>query len=455
MTDNNNSAHESAADTTDQTIADALNEHAVPLRTVDPLADLDDLTPLSNVLADNRIVGLGEATHGSREFFQLKHRLLRYLVTEFDVRVFGLEANFSETLALDDYVVWGNGDPKDALDGIYFWTWNVDAMLEMVEWLRAFNADRPVDDRVRFYGFDAQYNQGAVDELAEFFEQTDTEIPSTVRNVLTTVADAGTPPHRDAHREARVEAADTVVPELREHLQEKRETLVAESSESAWELALQHVSVIEQANEYKRAIHDRQEDNVDEDTATKRCLRIRDRAMADNIDWILEYENADCMVIWGHDAHINRVEQTSRQTGVTATSVGGHLAARHGSDYYALGFSFGQGSFQAMSEVPDAKNTEQTYSLQEQTVDRPLPNTMEATLAELNSPLAVIDIESVKEDDRVANWLADPRGHFSVGSTYDLENREEYVTEYVYAVAFDGICHVQETTHTRLIEEDS
>ncbi|WP_227354082.1 erythromycin esterase family protein [Haladaptatus salinisoli] len=436
----------------DRTVVDALDDHAIPLDAVDPTADFDDLAPLSDVLADDRIVGLGEATHGTREFFRLKHRLLRYLVTEHDVRVFGLEANFSETLALDDYVVYGEGDPRSALDGIYFWTWNVDSILEMVDWLRSFNADRPVDDRVRFYGFDAQYSHGAVDELVEFFESADAEYLSTVRDDLNAADDEGTPPHQDEARKAHFEAAERVIPKLRDRLHENREFYVERRSESAWELALQHVRIVEQACEHKRAVHDRQEGTVDEDTATERCLRIRDRAMADNVDWILAHENADRMVIWAHDAHLNRVEQTVRKTGVSATSLGGHLAARHGDDYYALGFSFGRGSFQAISEVPDAEGDEPAYSLRERTVESPLPDTIDATLADLGHPLAIVDIESAMEDDRAAEWLADPQRHFSVGATYDPENPEEYLTEYVYAEAFDGVCYVDETTRARPVE---
>lgn len=456
MTDDTSSkdGRTDTSNTVDQPIVDSLDHHTVPLDTVDPMADLTDLAPVHDILADTRIVGLGEATHGSRELFRLKHRLVRYLVSELGVRVFGLEANFSEALALNDYVVHDIGDPKDALEDIYFWTWNVESVLEMVEWFRTFNATRSVDDRVRFYGFDAQYSQGAVDELVEFFETVDAAFLRTVRDDLDIIADAGTPPHQDDDREARSETSERVVPELWDQLRENRERYVEKTSKAAWKLARQHVRIVKQASEHKRAMHDRQEGTVDEDTAVERCLRIRDRAMADNVDWILEYENADRMVIWAHDAHINRVEQTSRKTGATATSLGGHLDARHGDYYYTLGFSFGHGSFQAISETPNTEGNGQTYSLQEQTIDAPLPDTIDATLAALDYPLVIVDIRTASDDDMIAEWLTDPQRHFSVGATYDPENPEEYVTEYVYAEAFDGICYLDETTRARPIERE-
>ncbi len=438
----------STESTADRTVLDGLAEHTIPLATTNPTADLGDLEALRDGFADARILGLGEATHGTREFFRLKHRFLRYLVTELDVRVFALEANFSETLALDEYVVHGAGDPREALDGIYFWTWKVESVLELVEWLRAFNADRPLADRVRFYGFDAQYSQGAVAELIEYIEAVDAQFLTTVRDDLETVNDEGVPPHQDDDREVRFEAASRVVPTLRTHLHEKRDAYFAERSESAWELALQHVRIIEQAAEFKRAIHDAQSP-PDEDGITERTLRVRDGAMADNVDWILTHENPDQMVIWGHDAHVNRVEQTSRQTGVSATSLGGHLADRYGDDYYALGFSFGTGNFHAISENPQTEGEDASYSLREQTLHSPISGTIDATLTELDDSIVVVDVRAARDDERVVEWLANAHEHFSVGATYDPENPTEYITEYVYGDAFDAVCYVHETTASR------
>ena len=458
MTDDASSTSEittdpEASSTADPMIVDALADYTIPLSTVDPLAEYGDLAPLSDILSDTRIVGLGEATHGSREFFQLKHRLLRYLVSELDVSVFGLEANFSETLALNEYVVHGDGDPKDALENLYFWTWSVESVLELIDWLRAYNADRPVADRVRFYGFDAQYTAGAVDALVEYFERVDGELRSTVCTDLDRVGDDGTAPHQDDDLDLRLAAAGRVIPTLRDRLHENRDRYVEASSESGWALARQHVRVIEQATEYKRVLYDLDESTLDEEIAMERCLRIRDRAMADNVDWILGYENADCMAIWAHDAHVNRVAQTSRHTGATATSLGGHLAARHGDDYYAMGFSFGHGSFQAISEVPDSED-DPTYSLRKQTVDSPPPDTIDSTLAALDHPVAIVYIASAKNDSLLSDWLAEPRRHRSIGATYDPECPEAYLTEYVYSVAFDGVCYVDQTSPARPLDSE-
>lgn len=159
----------------DDGLVGRLEDHVVPVERTASGGGMEDLKPLADVFADRRVVGFGEATHGTKEFFQLKHRLVRFLVTELDFRLFGLEANFSETLAIDDYVVSGEGDPEAALDGIYFWTWNTEEMLALIEWLRRYNEGQPLAEKVRFYGFDCQYTRGPARALGTFFERVDAD----------------------------------------------------------------------------------------------------------------------------------------------------------------------------------------------------------------------------------------------------------------------------------------
>lgn len=92
-------------------IARWLTGHARPLGTLTPGAPHDDLEPLGDALRDVRIVGLGESTHGTREFFRLKHRIAEFLVREAGFTTLALEAGASATRALDTYVRHGTGDP--------------------------------------------------------------------------------------------------------------------------------------------------------------------------------------------------------------------------------------------------------------------------------------------------------------------------------------------------------
>ena len=418
----------------------ALADHATELHGTDPRLPTDDLAALRHRLADARFVGLGEATHGTREFFQLKHRFVRFLVEDLDCRAFALEANFSETLALDEYVVDGTGDPREALDGVYFWTWNVESVLALVEWLREFNADRPLADRVRFFGVDAQYTQGAVAALREFFGEVAPSVLDAVGDDLDTVADDGIPPQQDDAVADRIAAADRIIPELRGRLTQNGDVYADATSEDRVALARRHLRVLEQATERKR---DFPEDPREADTLAH--TQIRDEAMAENAEWVREFTGTDTLPVWAHDAHVAR---TGLQYGERVPSMGQHLAVRHGDGYWALGFAFARGGFQAIDVAPDTDN-----ELTEHVLGAPLERTIEAALDDaLDSP-AVLDLRAARDTDRLADWLAH-RQHFATGATFDPSGdpTAELLT-YDYGAAFDGLCWVPETTRARPLED--
>lgn len=141
--------------------------------------------PLKSIIGDARIVALGEATHGTREFFQMKHRLLQFLVQELGFTVFALEANGPEADLLNEYVQTGKGDPAQLLAGLYYWTWDTQEVLDMIRWMRAYNESRgcalcvsPYPRRgsappVSFCGFDMQIPRMAVDNVIQYVRKVD------------------------------------------------------------------------------------------------------------------------------------------------------------------------------------------------------------------------------------------------------------------------------------------
>jgi erythromycin esterase-like protein len=135
--------------------------------------DLSDLKPMKAIVGDARIVGLGEVTHGTREQFQMKHRLLQFLATEMGFTIFSIEASTPEAYRLNEYVLGGEGDPKSLIAGMYFWTWNTEEVLAMVEWMRDFNASG--GGPIQFTGFDMQTPDVAADVVVDFLAGFDPE----------------------------------------------------------------------------------------------------------------------------------------------------------------------------------------------------------------------------------------------------------------------------------------
>src|SRR5215813_99081 len=147
---------------------DWIRAGAIPITTVKAGNGFSDLEPLRQLIGGARIVSLGEATHGTREFFQLKHRLLEFCVAELGFTIFGIEASYPECLRVNDYVLRGTGNPAEALAGTRFWTWDTEEVLALIEWMRGWNATHA--RQVKFYGFDMQFPTeaalGVLDYLA-------------------------------------------------------------------------------------------------------------------------------------------------------------------------------------------------------------------------------------------------------------------------------------------------
>lgn len=166
-----------------------LAEHAAPLSTVEAGHGFDDMQPLKAMVGDARVVALGEGTHGTREYFQAKHRLLEFLATEMGFRLFSIEANMPEAYALNDYVQGAPGDVEKLIGGMYFWTWNTEEVRDMVEWMRAFNARRPADTPpLQFTGFDMQTRTVSLQILKDFLQAHDADMLTRLQPSLDLLA---------------------------------------------------------------------------------------------------------------------------------------------------------------------------------------------------------------------------------------------------------------------------
>lgn len=133
-----------------------VKRHAIPIKTAQAGSGFEDMMPLKAMIGDARIVSLGEPTHGTREAFQFKHRMLEFLVEHMGFTIFSIEANMPEACALTKYIQTGEGDPRELISGMYFWTWNTDEVFQMVEWMRAWNAAHKDRTPLQFTGFDMQ-----------------------------------------------------------------------------------------------------------------------------------------------------------------------------------------------------------------------------------------------------------------------------------------------------------
>jgi erythromycin esterase len=191
------------------------------------------------MIGNARVVALGEATHGTHEFFQLKHRMLEFLVSEMNFNVFAIEANMPEGFDLNEYVLNGKGDPERLLSGLYFWTWDTEEVLRLIRWMRQYNADERHQRKVKFYGFDMQAPVRPVKVALAYLRRIDESESRRLGAILAVAANPFTASTYDTLPEARrgeiAAAAHALVAALDQH-----------PGGLEWRIARQHARIAEQ-----------------------------------------------------------------------------------------------------------------------------------------------------------------------------------------------------------------
>lgn len=138
-------------------VSSELNKIIKPLGS-NPLTLTDEELKVFDEYKDVKVIGLGEATHGTKEFFQIKQRLFQYFVKNFGHRVFAFEMDYGESLIIDDYIQTGKGDlTKIMKDEMHFFTWRTTEVRDLIEWMKNYNIGKTDDQRLHLYGVDCQY----------------------------------------------------------------------------------------------------------------------------------------------------------------------------------------------------------------------------------------------------------------------------------------------------------
>ncbi|MEM4781447.1 MAG: erythromycin esterase family protein [Halalkalicoccus sp.] len=429
-----------------------LAEHTSGLSTSDPETDPSDLRPLRDALANARVVGLGEATHGTREFCELRHRVVRLLVENLDYRLFGLEAGFTETLAIDNYVVRGEGDPREALAGLDLWPWNTEEMLALVEWLREFNADRPLDDRVRFYGFDAQFVEKPVVAVREYLSAVDPDGLAEIADDICSLESKDVRGERYAVAKEHVDAAEATVAALTDRFERREDEYVDTTSRNAYDLARRQLRTIEQATEFARASHEHDE--------PRGAVSLRDEYMVENVAWILNHEDRDRIVLWAHNGHLMKTG-TDGGPWEEFTPMGSHLAERFGEDYHVIGTDFNRGSFLATPDPVDVEDPEprpftvgrfheeEPYDGEPWAPDRPL----NGALTGLDPDPLYLDVAAAADDPGLGDWLACRHPVRDIGNAFWDESF--HLGGFRLPVELDGLLFVETSTPTRLLDGEA
>ena len=418
-----------------------LRDHAIPLATTDATDDFADLQPLKALIGNARIVSLGEQTHGTHEFFTTKHRLVRFLVREMGFTTFAMEANLPEADRVDAYLQTGNGNPAHLLAGLYFWTWNTQEVRDMLQWLRAANAEAGSALPIRFRGFDCQFIGGAIEAVVTYLRVVDPDHAAAVQL-------------RYALHDARPWAGDPVallqtespeaqiayqgsVQAIYDDLLTARDPYRSRSAPEAYTAALQAARVVVQAVEIALA-------------PGTTGAAIRDRSLAENVGWLLDQAGPGAkMIVWAHNGHIGTTPYGNNAPPVPPIKgMGMYLRERYGNALWTCGFAGAMGTFNAYTQHDPTLLIAGPMATHPLTA--PPDDSYEAALQQTGIARLIVDLRPAASAAE-AKWLAGPHPFRLIGALYADDHPEDFWYATRLPETFDTVIYLRDTTPSLLL----
>jgi erythromycin esterase-like protein len=404
---------------------DAVRSLATPLRSP---ADLD---PLLERIGDARIVAIGEASHGTHEYYAWRAGLTRRLIEERGFSFVAVEGDWPDCYRVNRSVKLREGadeDPRDALDAFArwpTWMWANDDVVEFCRWLRGFNAGRPDEQRVGFYGLDVYSLWDSMHELIGWLREHEPEHVDQAIQALRCFEPFGEDgaEYAFASRFGPSSCEQAVVDLLHELMRERGTKQFAGDPEGRFS-AEQNAAVVAEAERYYRAMVQ----------SSSESWNVRDVHMVDTLDRLLG-QAGEKAVLWEHNTHIGDARATD-MAAAGMVNVGQLLRERHGrQDVVLVGFGGYRGAVIAGDEwgaqmrrmpVPAARN-----------------GSLEAFLQDILGEDALI---VVPHGDR-PQWLDRRLDHRAIGVVYRPE-RERW-GNYVPTVVgrrYDAFLYLENTS---------
>jgi erythromycin esterase len=421
-----------------------LHSNAKRLRTLDPADDdFSDLEPLRDIIGNARVVSIGESTHRVHEFYQLRHRMIRFLVSELGFTAHVMESGFPEGLAVDNFVVHGVGDLDSLLyKGITYHMGKCDEMRDQLRWMRAYNATH--ERKVRFYGMDVPGSSAtvvpAVEAALAFLDEVDPAYAEAVRTRLLPLFD-----YLPTDRSGLAWAAPAIqaylgldaahryeltarIGELTERLQAMRVVYGsrAGSAERA-EVAFRCAATGRHLDAFLANVSAGAE-------RTYEGANLRDIAMAENVEWILGRE--DRIVVTAANGHVQRWPyRVPPYVPNELTMLGEHLAASIGERMVVIATTFGGGSLWVHRSIPGGAPGHTESSVED--VGRlNEAGSLDALLTEAEIPLFMVSLRDLPAKGPVADRFA------RTDSILTGPHRQPVDP----LVAFDAVVHIDQVT---------
>lgn len=388
----------------------------------------DYVTPISSISIPNDavIIGIGEATHGNKEFVQIRQAVLEKLVQNYGYKVVALEGDFGGCQVVNEYILNGNGTAEDAVNQIGFAIYKTQEMVDLVEWIYNYNMSVPENEKIHFYGFDMQRYDNNKKGMLTYIQKVDSEKYEVYKTVLADLNDETV----FNQPKDKVVIGLEAIEDIMEEMNKNKEQYISQSSEVEFDLAYEYANCIKQ-NATLRGV-------------AKNYSTIRDKFMAEKVQWILSYEEKfgnDKIFIMGHNGHIEKSSASPMYK-----SMGNILEEVFKEQYYAIGTEFYESTFNCR----DSKTGERKefYLKNDKT------NKLITLFNEAEIDIGFIDFDEVMNNHEYNELLTSKCKMSNIGdkfSKFYKISTKFYILKMVPSKAYDGLIFVRKATPTTML----
>jgi len=367
-----------------------------------------------NKFANAKIYGFGEASHNTKEFFDLKAKFFKYLVKSQGVKIFIMEESYQAESGINEWISGGKGDVKTIAENFNIGFWYTKEIVNLLKWMRDYNIEKPKEEQIRFYGMDIQIGKKINQEIRDFFSAN----KITIDKKLLAVADSC------ANKRINFSKKDSwwqiQIPKLNKL---KQQILNLKIDGKEYKSLIRSIDYLIKYAEYASHIKDEY----------PKSTEFRDLKMFENVKWIVEHESKNGKAfIWAHNEHINKREMY--YTGSNIINLGRHLKDHYKESYYSVGFDFGKGKIRGFVVDKKKGNHWKTYH-----IEKPFRKTYANTLMSVNKNIYFIEFKSTSK------FFNKKSKHLLIaGGGYQPKTLHKILVNKIYAETYDGLIFVKE-----------
>ncbi len=399
----------------------------------EPLLNFDhpDFAALFDRYADAKVILLGEASHGTSEFYKARAAISQRLIERHGFNIVAVEADWPDAATIDRYVRHRQArrGEERAFQRFPTWMWRNTDVDEFIRWLRVHNEGRDLDDMVSFRGLDLYNMNGSIRAVIDYLEDVDPDAATLARErygCLTPYSKNPASYGAMAITEGYARCEEDVVRMLRE-LQQSRADYVGLYDGDEFLDASANARLVKNAEAYYRVMYH----------GAAESWNLRDTHMFETLCQLIDAKGPDAKaIIWAHNSHIGNAAATEMGTVREELNIGQLCREKFGDEAMLIGFGTHSGTVAAADDW-DAP-------MKVKTVRPALDGSYEDMSHKAGVSRFLLDLRSLGAELKAA--LDEPRLQRFIGVIYRPETeRWSHYSEAVMPRQFDGWVWFDET----------